>query len=186
MAKAPGGSNIILGVSGSIAAYKAASVLRGLMARGHAVQVVMTPSACRLVTPTTFRALSGRPVVTELFADEGQVGLQHIELAEWVDVLAVAPATANFIGKAAGGIADEILSCTWMACDCPKLVAPAMNDRMWASPAVQRNAAYLRGLPGVTFVEPVEGRLASGRVGVGHLAPIDEIVEAVHAMAAAL
>ncbi len=186
MANAPGGRNIVLGVSGSIAAYKAASVLRGLMARGHTVQVVMTASACRLVTPTTFRALSGRPVVTELFADEGQVGLQHIELAEWVDVLAVAPATANFIGKAAGGIADEILSCTWMACDCPKVVAPAMNDRMWSSPAVQRNAAYLRGLPGVTFVEPVEGKLASGRVGVGHLAPVEEIVERVHAVAAGL
>jgi phosphopantothenoylcysteine synthetase/decarboxylase len=176
------GSNVILGVSGSIAAYKAASILRGLMALGHAVQVVMTPSACRLVTPTTFRALSGRPVVSEMFIDEGQVGLQHIELADWAHVLAVAPATANFIGKAAGGIADEILSCTWMACDCPKVIAPAMNDRMWASPAVQRNAAYLRGLPGVSFVGPVEGKLASGRVGLGHLAPIEEIVERIHAV----
>jgi phosphopantothenoylcysteine synthetase/decarboxylase len=186
MTKAPGGKNIILGVTGSIAAYKAASILRGLMARGHTVQVVMTPSACRLVTPTTFRALSGRPVVTEMFVGEGQVGLQHIELADWAQVMAVAPATANFIGKAACGIADEILSCTWMACDCPKVIAPAMNDRMWASAPVQRNAAYLRGLPGVSFVEPVEGKLASGRVGVGHLAPVEEIIEKIHSVAAAL
>ena len=183
MAKGSGGKHIILGVTGSIAAYKAASILRGLMARGHAVQVVMTPSACRLVTPTTFRALSGLPVVTEMFVDGGQVGLQHIELAEWADALAVAPATANFIGKAANGIADEILSCTWMACDCPKVIAPAMNDRMWNSPAVQRNCVYLRELPGVSFVGPVEGKLASGRVGVGHLARVEDIIENIHAAA---
>jgi phosphopantothenoylcysteine decarboxylase/phosphopantothenate--cysteine ligase len=177
------GKNIILGVTGSIAAYKAASVLRGLMADDHTVQVVMTASAQRLVTATTFRALSGRPVVTEMFVDEGQVGLQHIELAEWVDVLAVAPATANFLGKAANGIADEILSCTWMACDCPKVVAPAMNDRMWRSPAVERNCARLREEPGVAFVEPVEGKLASGRIGVGHLAPVEQIIAAIRSAA---
>ena len=174
--------NVVLGVTGSIAAYKAASVLRGLMARGCAVRVVMTAAAQKLITATTFRALSGRPVVTRMFADEDQAGLQHIELAEWADVLAVAPATANFIGKAAGGIADEIASCTWMACDCPKLLAPAMNDRMWQSPAVQRNCAYLRELPGVSFIDPVEGRLANGRIGMGHLARVDAIVEAVLAM----
>lgn len=174
------GGKVILGVTGSIAAYKAASVVRGLMARGHVVQVVMTPSAQRLITPTTFRSLSGRPVVTEMFVDEGQVGLQHVELAEWANVLAVAPATANFIGKIANGIADEILSCTWLACDCPKVVAPAMNDRMWANDAVQRNCRYLRGLPGVRFVEPVEGKLASGRVGVGHLAPVEQVIKVIH------
>ncbi len=177
------GRNVILGVTGSIAAYKAASVLRGLMTRGHKVQVVMTDSAQKLVTPTTFRALSGRPVVTRMFIPEDQAGLQHIELAEWADVLAVVPATANFIGKAANGIADEILSCTWMACDCPKLVAPAMNDRMWASPPVQRNCEYLRFLPGVHFVGPVEGQLASGKVAMGHLAQVDEIVNVIHTIA---
>jgi len=169
--------SVVLGVTGSIAAYKAASVLRGCMGRGMAVQVVMTSSAQRLVTATTFRALSGRPVVTRMFIDEDQAGLQHIELADWADVLAVVPATANFIGKAACGIADEIVSTTWMACDCPKLVAPAMNDRMWRSPAVQRNCAALREQPGVCFVEPREGLLASGRSGMGHLAPVDEIVD---------
>jgi len=178
------GRHVILGVTGSIAAYKAAATLRGLMGRGHVVQVVMTPSAQRLVAPTTFRSLSGRPVVTEMFAEDGQVGLQHVELAEWAHVLAVAPATANFIGKVANGIADEILSCTWMACDCPKVLAPAMNDRMWAADAVQRNSRYLRSLPGVHFIEPVEGRLASGRVGMGHLAPVETIVEVIHKVAA--
>ncbi len=184
------GRNVILGVTGSIAAYKAASVLRGLMSRGHAVRVVMTESAQRLVTATTFRALSGRPVVTRLFVPEHQVGLEHIELAQWVSpeeaggpgVLAVAPATANFIGKAACGIADDALSCAWMACDCPKLIAPAMNDRMWANEAVRRNCGHLRSLPDVTLVGPVEGKLASGRVGMGHLAPVEEIIGAVDAL----
>jgi phosphopantothenoylcysteine decarboxylase/phosphopantothenate--cysteine ligase len=118
-----------------------------------------------------------------MFVPEDQVGLQHITLADWVDVLVVAPATANFIGKAVGGIADEILSCTWMACDCPRLVAPAMNDRMWLSEAVRRNCDHLRNLPDVQFVEPVEGKLASGKTGMGHLAPVDRIVEAAHALA---
>lgn len=177
------GGNVILGVTGSIAAYKAASIVRGLMARGHTVQVVMTASAQQLVTATTFRVLSGRPVVTRMFAEGGEVSLQHIELAEWGHVLAVAPATANFIGKAANGIADEILSCTWMACDCPKVVAPAMNDRMWASPAVQCNCDYLRSLPGVHFVGPVEGKLASGKIGMGHLAPVEDIIAKVHEVA---
>ena len=188
------GKNIILGVTGSIAAYKACSILRGLMDRGHAVRVVMTASAQRLVTPTTFRALSGCPVATTMFIEEEQVGLQHIELAEWVGarsepgsagggVFAVAPATANFLGKAANGIADEILSCTWMACDCPKVLAPAMNDRMWNSDALQRNCRYLRQLPGVHFVGPVEGKLASGRMAMGHLAPVAEIVETIHRVA---
>ena len=177
------GRNVILGVTGSIAAYKAPSILRGLQDRGHTVQVVMTPAAQQLVGPSTFRSLSGRPVVTDIFVEDGQADLEHIALADWADVLAVAPATANFIGKAANGIADEALSLTWMACDCPKLIAPALNDRMWRSEPVQRNCAYLRGLPGVHFVGPVEGKLASGRTGVGHLAPIEEIVEAIHSLA---
>ncbi len=176
------GGHIVLGVTGSIAAYKAASVLRGLMDRGHAVRVVMTRAACHLVGPSTFRSLSGRRVVTRLFVEQHQVGLEHIELAEWAEVLAVVPATANFIGKAANGIADDALTCTWMACDCPKLVAPAMNDRMWASPAVRRNCGYLRGLEDVHFVEPVEGRLASGKRAMGHLAPVAQIVERLHAL----
>jgi len=184
MAEEKQARHIVLGVSGSIAAYKACSVVRALTAQGHEVQVVMTEAAQRLVGPATFRSLSGRPVVTGLWIPEGQAGLVHIELAEWADALAVVPATANIIGKIACGIADEVLSTTWMACDCPKLVAPAMNDRMWLSPAVQRNVAELSRTPGVHLVGPVEGRLASGRVAVGHLAPVTEIVERILSVAA--
>ncbi|NLW49997.1 MAG: phosphopantothenoylcysteine decarboxylase [Candidatus Brocadiaceae bacterium] len=177
----PTSSNVILGVTGSIAAYKAAAVVRALTAQGHAVQVVMTASACRLVGPATFRALSGRPVLTEMFAEDAHASLPHISLAEWAHVLAIAPATANVLGKIANGLADDILTCTWMACDCPKVLAPAMNDRMWCSPAVERNCAYLQALEGVTFVGPVEGRLASGRTGMGHMASVQEVVAAVNA-----
>lgn len=183
MAGKPEGKNVILGVSGSIAAYKACSVLRGLLALGHAVQVVMTRAAQKLVTPTTFRALSGRPVVTDLWIEEGRAGLVHIELAEWADALAIVPATANIIAKINAGIADEVLSCTWMACECPKVLAPAMNDRMWDSPATRRNVAALRALDGIRFVDPVEGVLASGKVAQGHLAPVDQIVAQIDAAA---
>lgn len=183
MAKKTKAKNIILGVSGSIAAYKACSIVRSLMGKGHAVRVVMTQSAQKLVTAATFRALSGQPVVTDLWIPEDDASLVHIELAEWADVLAVAPATANIIGKITCGIADEILSCTWMACDCPKVIAPAMNDRMWLSPAVRKNIAELGGLDGVYVVEPVEGKLASGKVAAGHLAPVADIVAKIDSVA---
>ncbi len=179
MAQTPQRRKIILGVSGSIAAYKAASVLRGLTAGGHEVRVVMSEAAQKLVAPATFRALSGRPVATGLWIPESSAALVHVELADWADALAVVPATANIIGKITCGIADEILSCTWMACDCPKVIAPAMNDRMWNSPAVRRNVADLQKLDGVRLIGPVEGRLASGRVGRGHLAPVEDIGEAI-------
>ncbi len=183
MAGKPEGKNVILGVSGSIAAYKACSVLRGLLALGHTVQVVMTRAAQKLVTPATFRALSGRPVVTDLWIEEGRAGLVHIELAEWAEALGIVPATANIIAKINAGIADEVLSCTWMACECPKVLAPAMNDRMWESPATRRNVAALRALEGTRFVDPVEGVLASGKVAQGHLAPVDRIVAQIDAAA---
>jgi phosphopantothenoylcysteine decarboxylase/phosphopantothenate--cysteine ligase len=178
-----GPRHIILGVSGSIAAYKACGVLRGLTARGHEVRAVMSAAAQRLVAPATFRSLSGRPVATTLWPSEEAARLVHIELAEWADALAVVPATADIIGKAACGIADEILSTTWMACDCPKVIAPAMNDRMWLSRPVQRNVAELRDLDGVLVVEPVEGRLASGKLATGHLAPVERIVEVIASVA---
>lgn len=174
------GKNIILGVSGSIAAYKACSVLRELMRHGHQVRVVMTQSAQELIRPATFRALSGAPVATELWISEQQADLVHIRLAEWADALAVAPATANIIGKVTCGIADEILSTTWMACNCPKVIAPAMNDQMWNSVAVQENVNELAGHQNITIVQPVSGTLASGKEAkVGHLAPVPEIVNSI-------
>ena len=171
---------IVLGVSGSIAAYKACEVLRSLLHKRHQVRVVMTQAAQNLITPTTFRALSGSPVATDLWIPEGQARLTHIRLAEWADILAVVPATANIIGKVANGIADEILSTTWMACDCPRVVAPAMNDRMWNSVAVQQNVNTLRERTGVKLVDPVAGTLPSGKeAGTGHLAPVPTIVDAI-------
>jgi len=184
--RAPQGRNIILAVTGSIAAYKAPSILRGLMYRGHQVRVIMTQSAQKLISPTTFRALSGYPVATSLFIPDEQASLVHIELAEWADLLAIAPATANIIGKVTCGIADEIVSCTWMACDCPKVIAPAMNDIMWLSPAVLRNVAELRKFKDVHIIDPVGGKLASGKVAAtGHLAPVEVIVEKIDAVARA-
>jgi len=184
MPEGSAGKNIVLAVTGSIAAYKAASVVRGLMEREHTVQVIMTEAACRFVTPTTFRALSGRPALCKLFPDEGSARLAHIELGEWAELLAVVPATANILGKFTSGIADDLVTCTWMACDCPRVIAPAMNDRMWDSPATQRNYDLLSQREDVCFVEPVGGKLASGKMATsGRLAPVKDIIERIHAVA---
>ncbi len=168
--------NIVMGISGSIAAYKACTVMRRLITRGCEVRVVMTEASQRLVGPSTFRSLSGHPVTTSLWVPEHQAELVHIELAGWADVLAVVPATANIIGKFACGLADCILSTLWLAYDGAKLIAPAMNDRMWANAAVRRNIEELENGQGVHRVGPVAGRLASGKEGdAGRLAPVDKI-----------
>lgn len=167
---------IVLGITGSIAAFKAASLCTALRKDGHEVQVVMTRAAQQFTTAVTMRALSGRPVVTDLFIDETAASLVHISLAEWMDLLLIAPATANILGKIWAGIADDVLSCVAMACPAPILIAPAMNDRMWLSPATQRNVAELKAR-GLQFIGPEEGRLASGKVSVGRLAPVEDVVE---------
>lgn len=169
---------IILGVTGSIAAFKSASLCTSFRKAGHAVRVVMTQGAQHFITPTTLRALSGEPVVTDMWIEESHASLVHISLAEWADVLLIAPATANIIAKLWAGIADEILSCTALACPCPIIVAPAMNDQMWNNPATQRNVREL-GERGIRFVGPEEGRLASGKLSIGRLCPLDDIIEAV-------
>ncbi|MBM3500853.1 MAG: bifunctional phosphopantothenoylcysteine decarboxylase/phosphopantothenate--cysteine ligase CoaBC [Armatimonadetes bacterium] len=169
------GRKVILGVTGSIAAYKACDVLRGLQKEGAEVRVVMTAAAQELVRPTVFRSLSGAPVLTGMFADAQGEDLKHITLTEWADLILVAPATANLIGKIAGGIADDLLSTVIMAADCPTLLAPGMNFRMWRNPVVEGNVRKLAAL-GYRFCGPVEGRLASGAVGVGRLADPEEIV----------
>jgi len=172
--------NIVLGVTGSIAAYKACDLLRELMRAGCEVRVVMTDSAQKLVTPATFHSLSGNPVSISLWTPQHQANLEHIQLAEWADCMVVAPATANIIGKFAGGIADDMLSTLWLAFPGRKLIAPAMNDNMWAHEAVQRNVKILRDKQSVTVVEPAPGRLASGKMGgQGRLAPIEDIFKAV-------
>ena len=170
--------NIVVGVTGGIAAYKAAELVRALRKREAEVKVVMTEAATRFISPLTMETLSGHAVAVTLFPPNKKVGVRHISLAEWASLIVVAPATANFLGKTASGIADDLLSTVVMAAGGPVLFAPAMNDRMWTNPIVQNNVRTLQDA-GVHVVEPEEGVLASGKIGVGRLAGIERIVEAV-------
>ena len=167
---------VVLGVTGSIAAFKAATIAGMLVKKDIAVQVVMTPNATRFVQPLTYEAITNRPVHVEQFT--ARTSMEHIALARFAKVLVVAPATANFIGKYAWGVADDLLMTTAISVTCPVIVAPAMNGDMWRHPAVQENVAKLKER-GVEFVGPVEGRLACGDEDVGRLAPEDDIVKAV-------
>ncbi|MFB3141124.1 MAG: bifunctional phosphopantothenoylcysteine decarboxylase/phosphopantothenate--cysteine ligase CoaBC, partial [Candidatus Acidiferrales bacterium] len=171
---------IALGVSGCIAAYKAAELVRLLQQEGLSVQVVMTKSAQEFVRPLTFAALTGQKVITEMFgggAEPANVenAVEHIGVADSIDALVVAPATANLLGKLAQGIADDFLTTLYLATKAPVLVAPAMNVNMWQHPAVQANLAQLRER-GVAVVEPDQGYLACGWTGPGRLATLEEIV----------
>jgi len=167
--------NVALGVTGCIAAYKAVEILRGLQKRGASVSVVMTRHATEFVTPLTFQSISGSPVITEMFAPTDDPEIKHIQLAQSIDLLLVAPATANTLAKFANGIADDFLSTVYISTTAPVLVAPAMNVEMWAHPATQENVRRLRER-GVEFVDPEEGYLACRTVGAGRLAEPDEIV----------
>jgi phosphopantothenoylcysteine decarboxylase/phosphopantothenate--cysteine ligase len=167
--------NVALGVTGCIAAYKAVLVLRGLQKRGASVRVVMTRHATEFITPLTFQSISGFPVITEMFAPTGDPEIKHIQLSQSIDLLLVAPATANTLAKFANGIADDFLSTVYISTTAPVLVAPAMNVEMWAHPATQDNVRRLRER-GVQFVDPEEGYLACRTVGAGRLAEPDEIV----------
>ncbi len=172
------GAHILLGVTGSIAAFKAADLTAGLTQGGAEVTVIMTESAQRFVAPLTFETLARRPVITSMWVRTGEVGPVHVELAEWADLLVVAPATANFIGKLAHGIADDMLSCMAITMTRPPLIAPAMNDNMYRHPAVQENIRTLRRR-GCTFVGPVVGRLASGKIALGRLSDVEDIISAI-------
>ena len=169
---------ILVGVTGSIAAYKAAEIVSQLTKRGYGVSVIMTKAAEQLIAAGTFRALTGSPVYTEIFDDRHTPEIHHIALADRAAIFLIAPATANFLGKAAAGIADDMLTTTVISVDCPIIIAPAMNDRMWKNPFVQRNVATLRD-GGYHIVEPEEGDLACGRKGAGRLAAVDKILGAV-------
>jgi len=166
---------VALGVTGCIAAYKAVEVLRGLQKRGLSVRVVMTRHATEFVTPLTFQSISGFPVITEMFAPTDDPEIKHIQLAQSIDLLLVAPATANTLANFANGIADDFLSTLYISATSPVLVAPAMNVEMWAHPATRENVRRLRER-GVQFVDPEEGYLACRTVGAGRLAEPDEIV----------
>jgi phosphopantothenoylcysteine decarboxylase/phosphopantothenate--cysteine ligase len=167
---------IILGVGGGIAAYKAAEVARLLMQRGHEIQAVMTPAAREFVQPLTFAALTGRKVLTELFAIESAI--EHIAVAQEHEVMLIAPATADLIAKMAHGLADDFLSTLYLAFTGKVLIAPAMNVNMWQHPTTTENVATLRAR-GHHIVEPGEGYLACGMTGSGRLAEPEDIVDAV-------
>jgi phosphopantothenoylcysteine decarboxylase/phosphopantothenate--cysteine ligase len=180
------GLNILLGVCGGVAAYKAADLASKLTAAGAAVNVVMTANACELVRPKTFEAVTGRVVHTSLWDKPREFHIGHIGLAEEADIVVVAPATANIIAKMVFGIADDLLSTVLCAAwNKPLIVAPAMNDNMWSNPAVQMNVETLRKR-GVLLVGPEVGRLACGTEGIGRMAEPAAIIEAVERTAAKL
>ncbi|MCC2683198.1 MAG: peptidase ClpP [Paenibacillaceae bacterium] len=172
------GKTIVLGVTGGIAAYKAAAVCSQLTQRGAEVHVIMTASACKFIAPLTFQTLSRQPVTLDTFEERDASVVMHINLADKADLVLVAPATANILAKMAHGLADDMLSTTLLATTAPVLVAPAMNVHMLTHPAVVRNIEILRER-GVRFVEPGEGQLACGYVGQGRLAEPQQIVDKV-------
>jgi phosphopantothenoylcysteine decarboxylase/phosphopantothenate--cysteine ligase len=177
------GAELILGVTGSIAAYKAVYLLRELTRAGAAVTVVTTAHADRFVAPLTWRTLSGKPALSDLFDPQSEDAVEHVALAERVRAIVVAPATANFLAKAAHGLADDFLSTLLLAARCPVLMAPAMDGGMWEHPAVTANVATLRAR-GVTVLEPDAGPLASGLIGKGRLPEPETILEALEQMLA--
>jgi len=172
------GKQIVLGVTGSIAAYKAVALLRTLLREGAMVHVVMTQSATKFVTPLTFEVLSGHPVSSDLF--EAHQEMKHLSLPEQADAIIIAPATANCLAKAALGLGDDLLSTMLLTAQCPLIVAPAMDGGMWAHPSVREHVGTLR-TRGTIVVNPEIGPLASGRIGQGRLAEEDTILEAIQA-----
>jgi phosphopantothenoylcysteine decarboxylase len=167
---------ILLGVSGGVAAYKAADLCSKLVQAGAKVTAVMTPAATNFIGPTTFEALTGRPVYRDMFApQEHHIG-EHIGLARRADLYVIVPATANLIGKLAGGLADDLVCTLALSVTCPVLVAPAMNNEMWSKLSVQRNVQQLRD-DGLTIVGPGEGWLSCGNIGPGRMAEPQIILE---------
>jgi len=169
---------IVLGITGGIAAYKAAELVRALIKTGAQVKVIMTKNAQEFITPLTMQTLSQNRVYTDMFVPADKFDMAHIELAEFADAFVIAPATANIIGKIACGIGDDLLSTTIMAQDKPTLICPAMNDKMLANPVVQENISKLKNL-GYVFMESAEGELACKTKGKGRLPDIEDIVEAI-------
>ncbi len=178
-------NSVLFGVSGGIAAYKSAEIVRALRAEGYAVQAVMTRAATKFITPLTLASLTGRKVITELFSDSSadatlDSAIEHIRVVQEADLLLVAPATADLLAKFALGLADDFLTTAHLAFEGPLVLAPAMNTRMWEHPATRENLASLRAR-GATIVEPGTGGLACGTTGPGRLAEAETILEAVRA-----
>ena len=174
------GKHVLLGVSGSIAAYKAADLASRLVKAGCDVHVLMTENACHFINPITFETLTSNKCLIDTFDRNFQYSVEHVSLAAQADVFLVAPASADILAKLSLGIADDMLSTTWLACECPKIVAPAMNTRMYKNPVTQDNLRRLAGY-GVRVLTPVSGRLACGETGEGKLPDVSILFEAVRA-----
>lgn len=173
------GKNIILGITGSISAYKSADITSQLVKLGANVTVIMTKSARCFISPITLQTISKTKVITELFEAPSSFNVEHITLADKSDIFVIAPATANIIGKIASGIADDFLTTFALACKSPILIAPAMNEKMYLNPIVQENIKKLKNIPAVYFVEPEKGSLACGEEGLGRLASVDKILDSI-------
>ena len=169
---------LLLGITGGIAAYKAAELARLLTQTGIDVQVVMTQSACRFVGPVTFQSLTGNPVYSDLWETNAVQNMAHINLSRHVDMILVAPASADFIARLANGLADDLLTTLCLARNCPLMIAPAMNRQMWENTATQRNLALLR-LDGIKIVGPASGEQACGEIGMGRMLEASELAETV-------
>ncbi len=177
------GLNILLGVSGGVAAYKAVDLASRLTTGGARVNTIMTENACRLIGPKSFEAVTNSAVYTTLWNTTQEYKISHINLADWADIVVVAPATANIIGKIANGICDDLLSTTLCACWAkPTLLAPAMNNNMWTNAAVQRNIKAVKGM-GFKLIGPEKGRLACGTEGIGRMSEPQDILEAIEKIA---
>ena len=177
------GLNILLGVSGGVAAYKAVDLASKLTASGARVNTVMTENACRFIGPKSFEAVTNSAVYTTLWNTTQEYKISHINLADWADIVVVAPATANIIGKIANGICDDLLSTTLCACWAkPTLLAPAMNNNMWTNAAVQRNIKAIKGM-GFKLIGPEKGRLACGTEGIGRMSEPQDILELIEKIA---
>ncbi len=172
--------HLVLGITGGIAAYKAAELVRLLVKAGIDVQVVMTTAACQFITPITMQALSGKPVFIDMWDNSISNGMPHIELSRMADAILVAPASADFIAKLVHGRADDLLSTLCLARDCPLLIAPAMNKQMWGNPATQRNIAQLKA-DNISILGPGNGEQACGEIGLGRMLEAEDLLALVNA-----
>ena len=175
--------NILLCVSGGIAAYKTVDLASKLTVAGAKVKTVMTENACRFVGPKSFEAVTGSAVFTSLWTTSAEYRIKHVSLVDWADIVVLAPATANIIAKIANGICDDLLSTTFCVCwQKPVLLAPAMNGNMWSNPVVQRNVKRAREM-GFNLIGPTEGRLANGAIAEGRMSEPQDILAAIEKMA---
>ena len=173
---------IVLGITGSIAAFKAAELASHLNQLGFDVRVIMTEESEAFITPLTLQVLSGNKVSRQMFEAPENWDVEHVGLADLASFILIAPATANILGKLAHGICDDLLTCTVMAARCPVLIAPAMNTKMWEHPATQANVKILKSF-GYKFIGPVKGRLACGTTGCGRMSDIEDILKSIGAIA---